>query len=271
MHGIGNDFVLIDTIRDGLPSGDSGALSQRLCDRSFGVGADGLILVEKDETGLVMKMFNPDGSESEMCGNGVRTFAILCHDRGYGENEFAVKTGAGTLKLSVQPNQIVSVEMGMAILNPSQIGMINTSGQTFINQDIGKGLLGTAISLGNPHLIIFVDDVSKVDVQSEGPILEKHSFFPHRTNVHFVQVKSRSEIIQRTWERGAGETLACGTGACACAVASFLNGKTDRNVKVHLPGGSLDVFYREDCSVQMSGEALYSFEGNLSTLLEGLV
>jgi len=268
MHGIGNDFVLIDTIRDGVVSDDLSALSQKLCNRQFGIGGDGLILIEKPGDHLVMRMFNPDGSESEMCGNGLRTFARLSHDRGYGATEFPVETGAGTLNVSFHEDNTVSIDMGLAKLAPNQIGMVSTAtGDTFINQDIGKGLKGTAVSMGNPHLVIFVDDVSKVDLEVDGPNLERHSFFPQRTNVHYVQVVSAEEITMRTWERGAGATLACGTGACAAAVASFVNGKTGRAMKVNLPGGSLQIEYREDGTVLMRGPAEYSFEGTLGSPL----
>ena len=267
MHGIGNDFVLIDTIRDGALTGDIGTASQKVCDRDFGIGADGLILVEIAGDMLAMRMFNPDGSESEMCGNGIRTFARLCQDRGYGKDHFDVKTGAGVLTVDVQPDLNIAINMGKAILVPSEIGMANTSGDTFINQSVSKSYSGTAVSMGNPHLVIFVDDVSKVELEYDGPNLERNPLFPNRTNVHFAQVISDSEITQRTWERGAGATLACGTGACAGAVSAFLNGKTGRDVKVNLPGGSLQINYAESGIVTMTGEANYSFEGSSSTLL----
>jgi diaminopimelate epimerase len=267
MHGIGNDFVLIDTIRDGELAGDIGLASQKVCNRDFGVGADGLILVEKAGDKLSMRMFNPDGSESEMCGNGIRTFARLCQDRGYGKDHFDVQTGAGVLKVDVKSDETSAINMGTAILPPNEIGMAGTSGDSFINQPVSKRYFGTAVSMGNPHLVIFVDDVSKIDLEYDGSSLERIPFFPNRTNVHFAQVISDFEITQRTWERGAGATLACGTGACAGAVAAFLNGKTGRDVKVNLPGGSLQINYSESGIVTMTGEAKYSFEGSSSTLL----
>ncbi len=267
MHGIGNDFVLIDFLRDGQLDCDLAAASQKLCDRHFGVGADGVILVEKSSDMLQMRMFNPDGSESEMCGNGLRTFAKLCQDRGYAKDHFPVRTGAGVLEVNCLPDGCVSVNMGQAILGPSEIGMIDTNSQAFVNQDIGGGFNGTAVSLGNPHLVIFVDDVAKVELDREGPRFEHYAKFPNRTNVHFVQIVSRSEITLRTWERGAGITLACGTGACASVVAAFLNGRTERQVNVNLPGGKLQVKYLEDGTVQMTGAAEYAFDGISSTLL----
>jgi diaminopimelate epimerase len=267
MHGIGNDFVLIDTIRDGALDCDVVALSQRVCDRSFGVGADGIILVEKSGETLQMRMLNPDGSESEMCGNGLRTYARLCQERNYGTGTFDVQTGAGLLQVECLPDQTVKVNMGKAELEPSKIGMANTSGANFINQPIGDGLTGTAVSMGNPHIVIFVDKVSDIDLEHEGPKLERMVLFPNRTNVHFVQIESQDEITQRTWERGAGITLACGTGACAGAVAAFLNQKTGRSVKVNLPGGSLNIQYEETGEVTMTGTASYVFEGSSSALL----
>jgi len=212
-------------------------------------------------------MYNPDGSESEMCGNGLRTFARLCQDRGYAKDLFPVQTGAGVLEVTCLPEGTVSVNMGQAILSPNEIGMVNTNSPTFVNQEIGGGLNGTAVSMGNPHLVIFVDEVASVDLDREGPRFEHYSKFPNRTNVHFVQVNSRSEITIRTWERGAGITLACGTGACASVVAAFLNQRTERHVNVNLPGGKLQVNYLENGTVQMTGAAEYAFEGVSSTLL----
>ena len=267
MHGIGNDFVLVDTLRDGQLVGDLPTIAKKACDREFGIGADGLIIVERTDDMLKMTMLNPDGTESEMCGNGLRTFAKLCRDRNYGGDAFPVQTGAGLLTVSFQTDQSIAVQMGLAILDPTLIGMVEIAGSTFVNQEIGGGLFGTAVSMGNPHLVIFVADVSTIMLEAEGPRLENHKFFPRRTNVHFVQIVSPTEIIQRTWERGAGATLACGTGACAGAVASYLNGKTGRDVKVNLPGGSLQVNYAEDGMVTMTGTATHVFDGTSSTLL----
>ena len=267
MHGIGNDFVLIDTIRDGALDCDLVALSQLVCDRSFGIGSDGLILVERSVETLKMRMLNPDGSESEMCGNGLRTFARLCQDRKYADGKFDIQTGAGLLQVECHPDQTVKVNMGRAELEPSKIGMAAASGDTFINQPIGNGLFGTAVSMGNPHIVIFVDNVSEIELAHEGPRLERLPIFPNRTNVHFVQILSDGEITQRTWERGAGMTLACGTGACAGAVAAFLNQKTGRSVRVNLPGGSLQIQYDESGEVTMTGTAEYVFEGSSSALL----
>jgi diaminopimelate epimerase len=265
MHGIGNDFVLIDELRDGPLSGDHSVLSQRICDRKFGVGADGLILVQRDPE-LRMRMFNPDGSESEMCGNGLRTFAKLVFDRGHvTEPNFPIQTGAGTLHVELIDSE-VRVDMGEAKLKPADIGMSNED-DSFINQPIAGSIKGTAVSMGNPHLVIFVTDLEKIDLDLDGPPLERHPFFLNRTNVHFAQVIDREHLKMKTWERGAGATLACGTGACATAVAASLNDHTGRQTEITLPGGKLTLEYKETGHVFMTGPAEYVFEGELSSLL----
>lgn len=262
MHGIGNDFILLDGIGAKLPDGDLASLSKSLNDRRFGVGGDGLILVERGESSPYrMRMFNPDGSEAEMCGNGIRCFAKLLKDRGYNAGgSVDVDTGAGKLTVTVEPNGWVRVDMGFAWLKRSEIPMTGPGDETFINQPM-SGYQGTAVSMGNPHLVIFVDDVAAIDLEKVGPILECDSLFPNRTNVHFAQVVDRGHLIQRTWERGAGITLACGTGACAVAVAGFLTGVSDRNVDIRLPGGHLRLEYQESGRVFMTGPAETVFVG----------
>lgn len=263
MHGIGNDFVMVDVLRDGLPSGDLHELSRQVNDRRFGIGGDGLILVERGtESPFRMRMFNPDGSESEMCGNGARCFAVLLRDHGHSsEHQIAVDTGAGRLALELLDNGRVRVDMGPARLERGAIPMAGPAGETFIDQEI-DGYRGTAVSMGNPHLVIFVDDVAEVDLRAEGPKLEHHAAFPNRTNVHFVEVLGPGRLLQRTWERGAGATLACGTGACAVGVASFLTGRSGRDNEVSLPGGTLRIEYGEDGRVLMTGPAETVFEGD---------
>lgn len=262
MHGIGNDFVMLDTLRDGSPSGDLAELSRRLCDRRFGIGGDGLILVERaEEAPFRMRMFNPDGSESEMCGNGIRCFARLLADRGYaGEGAVPVVTGAGVLTVEILADGQVRVDMGPYRLKRGEIGITGNPDEEFREQPVG-GYVGTAVSMGNPHLVIYRDDASKIDLEFEGPKLEHDRLFPRRINVHFAQVESRTQLVQRTWERGAGVTLACGTGACAVAVAGFLTGRSERKVAVRLPGGSLEIDVREDGRVLMTGPAVTVFEG----------
>ncbi len=263
MQGIGNDFVVVDVLRDGPPSGDLADISRVVNDRRFGVGGDGLILMERGESApFRMRMFNPDGSESEMCGNGVRCFAKLLVEHGHADGPVvAVETGAGVLRLELTGDGQVRVGMGKARLTRGEIGMTGPPDERFIEQPVTGEFKATAVSMGNPHLVIFVDDVSTIDLTHEGPRLEHHEQFPKRVNVHFVQVANRTTLIQRTWERGAGVTKACGTGACAVAVAGFLTGRSDRQALVHLPGGDLNIEYRDDSEVLMTGPAEIVFEG----------
>jgi diaminopimelate epimerase len=266
MQGIGNDFVMVDALREiSLPE-DLPAFARLACDRRFGVGADGIILLEKGEQApFRMRMLNPDGSESEMCGNGVRCFARLLHDHGHvTEPVVPVETGAGVLQLEVLADRRVRVDMGPARLRRGEIGMIGAETQGFVEQEVGEGYRGTAVSMGNPHLVIFVDDVAAVELERVGPILERHPLFPARTNVHFVQVVDRAHLIQRTWERGAGATLACGTGACACAVAAVVTDRADRKVDIRLPGGNLEIELGPDGHVFMTGPAETVYEGEMA-------
>lgn len=266
MHGIGNDFVMVDAIRTPLPESQAAELSRAMNDRRLGIGGDGLILVQRgDKAPFRMRMFNPDGSESEMCGNGVRCFAKFVQDKGHtAETVIPVETGAGTLELQMQADGQVRVDMGLARFTRGEIGIEGAASEQFVEQPVeaaGLEFVGTGVSMGNPHLVIFTEDVTAVPLETWGPALENHPMFPRRINVHFVQVVSPTEIIQRTWERGAGITLACGTGACACAVASHITGRTGRDVTVKLPGGKLRIEYAEDGKVFMTGPAETVFEG----------
>ena len=262
MHGIGNDFILLDGVGAQLPEANFQALAQAVNDRRFGIGGDGLILVEKgSDAPFRMRMFNPDGSESEMCGNGIRCFAKLLRDRGYSSpGSVDVETGAGTLSLSVEDNGWVKVDMGPARLTRREIPMTGPADETFIDQPVGE-YHGTAVSMGNPHLVIFVDDVEGIDLERIGPLLEHHQLFPNRVNVHFVQRVDAQHLVQRTWERGAGITLACGTGACAVGVAGLLTDRSERSVDIKLPGGHLKIEYLENGRVLMSGPAETVFLG----------
>lgn len=265
MHGIGNDFVMVDAVSEAPPHADLAELSRSVCDRKFGVGADGLILaVRGEEAPFAMRMFNPDGSESEMCGNGVRCFALFLRDNGLTEaTTIPVETGAGLLTLEVTDSGQVRVDMGPARLTRGEIGMNGEPGERFVGQPVPDSeRVGTAVSMGNPHLVVFVPDVDAVDLEGEGRVLEHSPLFPRRVNVHFVQVLSRTHLRQRTWERGAGATLACGTGACAVAVAGFLNGLSERQVTVSLPGGDLQIEYDSDGRVFMTGPAETVFVGD---------
>jgi len=265
MQGIGNDFIVVDALQQSSLPADLPSFAQKVNDRRFGIGGDGLILLEKGEQApFRMRMFNPDGSESEMCGNGIRCFGRLLKDHDHlTSDSIKVETGAGILELQlVEPNQF-RVDMGKARLTRGEIGMVGNADENFFEAEIPEGFKGTAVSMGNPHLVIFVEDVSKISLETIGPVLEHFDQFPKRTNVHFIQVIDRSHLIQRTWERGAGITLACGTGACASAVAAFVTGRTDRNVDIKLPGGHLQIEYKEDGTVLMTGPAESVFEGTI--------
>lgn len=263
MHGIGNDFVMVDTLQDGLPEQDPEQLSRDVNDRRFGIGGDGLIYLEKsDSSPFRMRMWNPDGSESEMCGNGIRCFAKLLRDHGHtSERSVAVDTGAGRLVVELQEDGRVRVDMGPARFLRGEIPMTGSADEQFVEQPI-DAYVGTAVSMGNPHLVIFVDDVDAIDLAHEGKRLEHHDFFPRRVNVHFVQVMPEGILKQRTWERGAGATLACGTGACATGVAAFLTGRAGRQSTVQLPGGRLDIEYLESGHVMMTGPADTVYTGD---------
>ncbi len=271
MHGIGNDFIVVNALDDTPEESTLPELSRRMNDRKFGVGGDGLILVLPSKTAdYKMRMFNPDGSEAEMCGNGIRCFARYIYDRTPSiDQQLKVETKAGTKNLRIHLRggvvESVKVDMGMPGLLRDEIPMKGEDNNRVIAEVIkvdGKRMEITAVSMGNPHVVIFEDHLESFPVAKIGPLIENHRLFPERTNVHFVHVCNNSEIIVRTWERGAGETLACGTGACACVVAGVLNNKTARNVLVHLPGGDLRIEWLGDQRVVMTGPAEEVFEGD---------
>ena len=279
MHGIGNDFVMVSCL--GKDGEDLLAEAQKravfLCDRKFGVGGDGVIALLPGRTApFEMRMFNPDGSEAEMCGNGIRCFAKFLYDRGLtrGETRIPTETGAGLLHLQVTPGEdgkaaMVKVDMGEPVLTPAQVpttlGAGGDAPAVAVPLDLGsQTIYVTAVSMGNPHAVTFVDDVSAYPIETVGPVVESHPAFPRRTNTEFIEVLSEREINFRVWERGAAETLACGTGACGAVVACVLNGKTGRQVLVHLPGGDLDIHWSEaDNHVYMTGPATEVFEGEI--------
>ena len=278
MHGIGNDFIIVNCLGE---FGDTVAAEAKekaawLCDRKFGVGGDGVILVMIGQTHRFrMVMYNPDGSEAEMCGNGIRCFAKYIHDHGYtqGETDIPVETGAGLLRVQANLDgagkvSTVRVDMGEPVLTPSLVPTTLGAGQEkVVDVPLAIGdqtLRVTAVSMGNPHAVTFVDDVKSYPVEKVGPQVERNAAFPKRTNTEFIDVVSDKEINFRVWERGAGETLACGTGACAAVVASHLNGKTGRHVLVHLPGGDLDIDWSaDDNRVYMTGAAAEVYEGEI--------
>ena len=262
MQGIGNDFVMIDTLADGPLKADASEISRILNDRKFGIGGDGLILLERGERATFrMRMFNPDGSASEMCGNGIRCLALMIRDHGHSsDSKFEVETGAGPLTLEIVEDGQVRVDMGQARLTMGEIGMSGPAEEEFRDQLV-EGFPSTAVSMGNPHLVLFTANAAEVSLAELGPKLEHHERFPNRVNVHFAEVRDRTHIVQRTWERGAGMTLACGTGACAVGVAGFITGRTDSRVHVSLPGGVLQVEVLPDLRVYMTGPAETVFTG----------
>jgi diaminopimelate epimerase len=266
MHGIGNDFVMLDLLEGGGALGeisDWSSLAVAVNDRRRGIGGDGLILMEAGvDAPYRMRMFNPDGSESEMCGNGIRCFARLLADRGHLDGDSAdVETGAGRLRLELVGEDSVRVDMGIARLGRAEIGMWAGEPDPFIEADLGDGLAGTAVSMGNPHVVLFTADVSMIDLEALGPKLEHHPLFPNRVNVHFIEVVGKDQLKQRTWERGAGITLACGTGACASAVAALVTGRTGNDVRIDLPGGTLRIEIDADRRVFMTGPAKTVYTG----------
>jgi diaminopimelate epimerase len=285
MHGIGNDYVYLDCVRT-PPLADPAALSRAISDRHFGVGSDGLILIcPSEKADARMRMFNADGSESEMCGNGLRCVAKFVYDHGIARKpRLAIETGRGvlTVDLEVKQDKVsrVRVNMGEPILEAAKIPTTlpgSPPGGAVVNVPyVFGGVPGyewprvTCVSMGNPHAVFYVSDVffTPLDngrdlVREHGPLLETHTIFPRRTNVHFVQVHSPGEVTMRTWERGSGITLACGTGACAVCVAGVLTGRTGRKLLAHLPGGDLELEWSEaDNHVYMTGPATEVFTGD---------
>jgi len=291
MHGIGNDYVYINGFEHHVP--DPAAMAEAVSDRHFGVGSDGLILVlppsEGVEAHAKMRMFNADGSEAQMCGNGIRCVAKLVHDRGISRcRPLRIETGAGVLSLDYaldrhEKVQTVTVDMGEPIL-PSRLVPAEVPGVDPDDPVIGVSLEKivqwppevaadwidacgfdqkmTCVSMGNPHAVMYCEKAELIELDHIGPALEHHPVFPERVNAHFYSADSRAELTMRTWERGSGITLACGTGACAVCVAAVLTGRADRAVLIHLPGGDLELEWREsDNHVYMTGSATEVFSG----------
>ena len=270
MHGLGNDYVYIDAINQKIEN--KSELAKFVSNRNFGVGSDGLILIERSEVAdFKMTMFNSDGSQAEMCGNGIRCVAKFVYDKGMTDKTtIKIETLAGIkiLELNVKNGKVqsVKVDMGEPILEADKIPVISTENPvknlTLTAKD--RKFKFTCVSMGNPHAITIVEDTSKFDVKKYGEELEVNKAFLRRTNVEFVQIIDRNTIRMRVWERGAGETLACGTGACATAVACNLNGLTDRKVTIELLGGNLEIEWnKENNHVYMTGPATTVFEGEL--------
>ena len=274
MHGAGNDFVVLDGIRDELPALEP--LARRLGDRHFGIGFDQLLVVRPSRTAdFRMEIYNADGSQVEMCANGIRCFFQYLREAGHTQcDELRVETLSGVVVPRWAGPGRVTVDMGPPILAPAKIptrlGDPAGAGPVLdARLDLDGGSLSvSSLSMGNPHCVVFVDDVDEAPVETLGPALERHDAFPNRVNVEFVQVVGRAHLRQRTWERGAGETLACGSGACAAVVASILRGVTEAQVRVELRGGDLAIQWNGGAaSVFMTGPAATVFTGTLE--LEG--
>ena len=270
-HGCGNSFVIIreDELSKEIDEAGYPGFARMVCDVNTGVGADGMIVVRR-EPALEMVFFNRDGSRAPMCGNGIRCVGKFLYDKGIvNKTEITVDTLSGikTLKLNITDNKVdtVCVDMGKAILEPKLIP-VKWDGDTMINEPVtvmGKEYRLTAVSMGNPHAVCFIDDVDGLDLEKIGPYFENMDIFPDRVNTEFVRVIDEKTLQMRVWERGSGETFACGTGTCATVVAACLNGicKMDTDVTVHLVGGDLIIRYCSDGTVFMTGKAETAYEG----------
>ncbi len=272
MQGAGNDYVYVNCFKEQIDNPQEMAV--RVSNRNFGIGSDGLILIMPSSVADVrMRMFNSDGSESEMCGNGIRCVAKYAYDHGIvSKTEIKAETGAGILTLQLVPGadgkiEKVRVNMGLPRLLRVEIPMTGEADVQVVAEPLmvlDRTFRITCVSMGNPHCVIFVDDVENFPVSTYGPLIENSELFPRRTNVEFVQIISRNEVRQRTWERGAGETLACGTGSSAVMAACVLNGLTEKQILNHLSGGDLEMEWAEDGSIYMTGPAVEVFSGELA-------
>ena len=272
MHGIGNDYIYINCFKETVT--DPEKLSVFLSDVRFGVGSDGLVLILPSEVAdFRMRIFNADGSEAMMCGNATRCIGKYVYDMGMTDKtEISLETNSGIKYLTLYPDannkiESVKVDMGKAILVPREIP-VNSDLERFIAQPVtvdGKEYAMTCVSMGNPHAVVFLPEVDSLDLEKIGPAFEHHELFPDRVNTEFVRVIDDHTLQMRVWERGSGETFACGTGTCATAVAAVLNGfcKKEEEILVHLRGGDLRIIYHEDDTVTMIGPATYVFEGKM--------
>jgi len=275
MHGLGNDYIVIDESENVIITEEKKPeIVEEICRRGFSVGADGVIFVSPSSTenaDIRFRIFNSDGSEAEMCGNGIRCFAKYVYENEIiHSDEMLIETlgGIKEVDLDVEGGEVIAstVDMGVATFNTQDIPMISDK-EEFLDSEItvaGKPIKMTAVNVGNPHAVIFSDNLDNIDLNVIGPLIENHQAFPQKTNVHFVNIINRNEIEMLTWERGAGFTLACGTGATACVIAGYKLGKLDEEVEVHLPGGELlIVVYEmgEEIRLFMEGEAVLVFDG----------
>lgn len=268
MQGLGNDYVYINCMEEQIE--DVADLARKLSDRHYGIGSDGVILIQSsDHADFCMNMYNADGSQAEMCGNGIRCVGKYVYDYGLtNQTRVSIETLAGVkyLDLKVTDGRVseVTVNMGSPILEPASVPVVSDQNPV-INEPIeanGEVYYMTCVSMGNPHAVIFVENTETFPLEIIGPILESHPVFPKKANIEFVQVLDDGQVNMRVWERGTGETLACGTGACAVAMACILNGKTKKEVIVHLLGGDLKILYDEKENViYMTGPAVTVFDG----------
>lgn len=282
MHGLGNDYVYVNCFAEQIA--EPAKLARAVSDRHFGIGSDGLILIcPSQQADVRMRIFNADGSEAEMCGNGIRCVAKYVYDHRVAKAggsysvpgqvscaaSLRVETARGilTVGLTIDDNdkvQQVCVNMGEPILKPEDIP-VNLPGEQIVEEPIeveGQELLMSCVSMGNPHAVFFSENVQDIELDKLGPLIENHDLFPNRVNVHFVRVENPGELTIRTWERGSGITLACGTGACACCVAAVLTGRCGRQCTAHLPGGDLELNWcADDNCIYMTGPAVEVFEG----------
>ncbi len=279
MQGCGNDYVYINGFTESLDQERKPEIVRRLSDRHFGVGGDGAIFINpSDEADFEMEMYNADGTRSEMCGNGIRCVAKFVYDKGLTDKTRISVISAGQIKyldLTVEDGEVskVRVNMGSPILKPELVPVlpdVAAADDKVVDTPLlvnGQEYRMTCVSMGNPHAVIFTDHVAELDLEAMGPSFENHACFPHRTNTEFVEVLDRNTVFMRVWERGTGETLACGTGCCATAVAAVLNGLTDTEVTVKLLGGELLIEWdREANLVYMTGPAVTVFEGEIKLL-----
>jgi len=270
MHGLGNDFVVIDAIAQ--PINLSSEQIQFLADRHFGIGCDQLLLVENTALANVdfrYRIFNSDGGEVEQCGNGARCFARFVRVKGLTDKKvIRVETQSGIIELHIDDKENVTVDMGVANFSPTSLPM-KTDDLNILNNDRYSLKLNSqliefgAVSMGNPHVVLLVDNVDKANVETLGPILEAHAIFPHRVNVGFMQIIDRKNLRLRVYERGVGETKACGSGACAAVVVAQQWGLVDKNVQVQLPGGTLTIQRTENANVLLIGDAVLVFDGQI--------
>lgn len=272
MQGCGNDYVYIDGARFPIPQEKKPEIVRALSDRHFGIGGDGVIFINPSkEAAFEMEMYNADGSRSAMCGNGIRCVAKYVYDKGLiDQTEFDLVSGGAlkhiALEVKDKKAEQVRVDMGSPQLLAEQIPVVSDH-ETVVDEEIivqGQSYRMTCVSMGNPHAVVFVENIENLDLEKIGPYFENHERFPERTNTEFVRIIDRNNVEMRVWERGTGETLACGTGCCAVAVACVLNHLTEREVTVHVLGGSIRILWDEtENTVYMTGEARTVFEGEI--------